>query len=78
MNMVSETLLMAAGGFRQAGLTIIMNPHYMDEAQGCDKMGLVWQDKLMADGTSSQATRQTETKNLEDAFLALSRGQEAS
>jgi len=55
-----------------------MNPHYMDEAQGCDKMGLVWQDKLMADGTSSQATRQTETKNLEDAFLALSRGQEAS
>jgi ABC-type multidrug transport system ATPase subunit len=55
-----------------------MNTHYMDEAQGCYKMGLVWQDKIMADGTSSQATRQTETKSLEDAFPALSRGQEAS
>jgi ABC-type multidrug transport system ATPase subunit len=55
-----------------------MNTHYMDEAQGCYKMGLVWQDKIMADGTSSQATRQTETKSLEDAFPALSRGQETS
>ena len=55
-----------------------MNTHYMDEAQGSYKMGLVWQDKLMADGTSSQATRQTETKNLEDAFLVLSRGKETS
>jgi hypothetical protein len=50
----------------------------MDEAQGCDKMELVWQDKLMAGGTSIQATRQTETKNREDAFPALPRGQEAS
>ena len=55
-----------------------MNTHYMDEAQGSYKMRQAWQDYLMADGTSSQATRQTEAKNLEDAFLALSRGQETS
>jgi hypothetical protein len=50
----------------------------MYEAQDRYKMGLVRQVNLMADGTSSQATRQTETKNLKDAFPALSRGQETS
>jgi ABC-2 type transport system ATP-binding protein len=50
----------------------------MDEAQHCDEIGLVRQGKLIAEGTPGQITRRTKTKNLEDAFLALSRGQETS
>ncbi len=60
---------------KQAGVTIVLTTHYMDEAQHCDKIGLVRQGKLIAEGTPGDITRQTNTANLEDAFLALSREQ---
>jgi ABC-2 type transport system ATP-binding protein len=50
----------------------------MDEAQHCDKIGLVRQGRLIADDTPLQIIKETKTTNLEDAFLALSRGQETS
>jgi ABC-2 type transport system ATP-binding protein len=63
---------------KQAGASIIITTHYMDEAQHCDKIGLVRQGRLIADGTPLQIMKETQTTNLEDAFLALSRGQETS
>jgi ABC-2 type transport system ATP-binding protein len=45
----------------------------MDEAQHCDKIGLLRLGKLIAEGTPGEITRQTNTASLEDAFLALSR-----
>ena len=60
---------------KQAGVTIVLTTHYMDEAQHCDKIGLVRQGKLIAEGTPSEITRRTKTTNLEDAFLALARQQ---
>jgi ABC-2 type transport system ATP-binding protein len=60
---------------KQAGVTIVLTTHYMDEAQHCDKIGLVRQGKLIAEGTPGEITRQTNTTNLEDAFLALARQQ---
>jgi ABC-2 type transport system ATP-binding protein len=53
----------------------VLTTHYMDEAQHCDKIGLVRQGRLIAEGTPSDITRQTNTANLEDAFLALARQQ---
>jgi ABC-2 type transport system ATP-binding protein len=56
---------------KRAGVTIVLTTHYMDEAQHCDKIGLVRQGKLIAEGTPGDIVKQTNTANLEDAFLAL-------
>ena len=58
---------------KHKGITIVMTTHYMDEAQHCDRIGLLRLGKLIAEGTPSEITRQTKTTSLEDAFLALSR-----
>jgi len=58
---------------KQKGITIVLTTHYMDEAQHCDKIGLLRLGKLIAEGAPGEITRQTNTTNLEDAFLALSR-----
>lgn len=55
------------------GITIVLTTHYMDEAQHCDRIGLLRQGVLIAEGAPAEITRQTNTINLEDAFLALSR-----
>jgi ABC-2 type transport system ATP-binding protein len=60
---------------KRAGVTIVMTTHYMDEAQHCDKIGLIRQGKLIAEGTPSDITSRTNTTDLEGAFLVLSRQQ---
>ena len=58
---------------KRKGITIVLTTHYMDEAQHCDRIGLLRQGVLIAEGAPSDITRQTNTTNLEDAFLVLSR-----
>jgi len=55
------------------GITIVLTTHYMDEAQHCDRIGLLRLGKLIAEGAPGEITRQTNTTSLEDAFLVLSR-----
>jgi ABC-2 type transport system ATP-binding protein len=62
---------------KRAGVTIVLTTHYMDEAQNCDRIGLIRQGKLIAEGTPGDITRRTNTENLEEAFLALARQQVA-
>jgi len=54
-------------------VTIVLTTHYMDEAQHCNRIGLLRQGKLIAEGAPAEITRMTNTTSLEDAFLALSR-----
>lgn len=58
---------------KATGITIVLTTHYMDEAQHCDKIGLLRLGKLIAEGAPAEITHMTNTTNLEDAFLALSR-----
>ena len=61
------------GMLKKRGITIVLTTHYMDEAQHCDRIGLLRQGQLIAEGTPREITHMTNTTNLEDAFLALSK-----
>jgi ABC-2 type transport system ATP-binding protein len=67
--------------FRQmaaAGTTIIVSSHVMDEADRCDRLGLVQYGRILAEGTPAEIRVQGGSQNLEEAFLALAgRGSES-
>jgi len=58
---------------RDDGTTILLTTHYMDEARRCEKIGLINRGRLIAEGTPDGLLELTKTKNLEDAFLSLTR-----
>jgi ABC-2 type transport system ATP-binding protein len=55
-----------------AGTTILVSSHVMDEAERCQRLGLIRNGKLLAEGTPDEVRAQAGTKNLEEAFLRLS------
>lgn len=54
---------------KQAGKTIIVTTHVMDEAEKCDRLGMIRNGKLIAVGTPKELIQQTGTANIEEAFL---------
>lgn len=58
---------------QKEGTTILITTHYMDEAFRCERVGLVDQGKLIAEGTPGDLLHQTGTGSLEEAFLALAK-----
>ena len=57
---------MAAGG-----TTIVVSSHVMDEAERCQRLGLIQYGKLLAEGSPAEVRAQAGRQNLEEAFLAL-------
>ena len=60
-----------------AGTTIVVSSHVMDEAERCQRLGLVQYGKLLAEGTPTEIRTLGGSQNLEEAFLALA-GRRAS
>jgi ABC-2 type transport system ATP-binding protein len=60
-----------------AGITILVSSHVMDEAERCQRLGLIRDGKLLAEGTPDEVRARAGTNNLEEAFLRLS-GRETS
>jgi ABC-2 type transport system ATP-binding protein len=61
-------------GFRRMaadGTTIVVSSHVMDEAERTDRLGLVLDGKLLAEGTADELRGRAGTERLEDAFLKL-------
>jgi ABC-type multidrug transport system ATPase subunit len=58
------------------GVTIMVTTHFLDEAEYCDRIGLVYQSRMIAEGSPDdlkervQSTERPEP-TLEDAFIAL-------
>jgi ABC-2 type transport system ATP-binding protein len=57
---------MAAGG-----TTIIVSSHVMDEAERCQRLGLIQYGRMLAEGSPAEIRATAGTQNLEDAFLKL-------
>ncbi len=53
------------------GTTVLVTTHYMDEAERCDRLGMMSLGHLIALGTPAQVAQQVGGKTLEDAFIIL-------
>lgn len=53
------------------GKTLIVTTHVMDEADKCDRLGLMRDGKLIAVGTPEELKKQTNTATIEEAFLVF-------
>lgn len=60
------------------GTTLLVSSHVMDEAAHCARLILLRAGRLVASSTPSQLLTRTGATNLDDAFLALVREQEAA
>jgi ABC-2 type transport system ATP-binding protein len=55
-----------------AGITIVVSSHVMDEAERCQRLGLIRLGKLLGEGTPNEVRAAAGTNSLEEAFLKLS------
>ncbi|MEN2768863.1 ABC transporter ATP-binding protein [Ornithinibacillus xuwenensis] len=51
------------------GTTIIVTTHVMDEAEKCDRLGLMREGSLIAIGSPVELKKNTNTESIEEAFL---------
>ena len=63
-------------GLADRGVTIMVTTHFMDEAEYCDRMALIYRGRVIALGTpddlkASVATPERPNPGMEDAFIAL-------
>ncbi len=63
-------------GVVEKGVTVMVTTHFMDEAEYCDRIALVFRGKIIAAGTPDQlkeqiAAPQNPDPSMEDAFIAL-------
>ena len=57
-----------------AGRTLLVSSHVMDEASRCDRLLLMREGRLLADDTPAELLRRTGAADVDSAFLALVAG----
>jgi ABC-2 type transport system ATP-binding protein len=60
----------------QKGVTVMVTTHFMDEAEYCDRIALIYQSKMITMGTPDELKEQAKSEQLphptmEDAFIQL-------
>jgi ABC-2 type transport system ATP-binding protein len=60
----------------ERGVTVMVTTHFLDEAEYCDRVGLVYRGRLIAEGSPDDLKERAHTDGraaptLEDAFIAL-------
>jgi ABC-2 type transport system ATP-binding protein len=63
-------------GLVQKGVTVLVTTHFMDEAEYCDRIGLIYRSEKIAEGTPEELKRlatsdECPDPTLEDAFIML-------
>ncbi|MBK1881443.1 ABC transporter ATP-binding protein [Luteolibacter pohnpeiensis] len=68
-------------GLVERGVTVMVTTHFMDEAEYCDRIGLIYRGQLIANGTPDElkemvATDEMPDPTMEDAFIELVTGKD--
>lgn len=58
-------------GLANQGITILVTTHYMDEAEDCGLLAMMYQGVLQDFGTPGQLKERWRQPNLEDVFIAM-------
>ena len=63
-------------GVVEKGVTVLVTTHFMDEAEYCDRIGLIYRGRKIAEGSPDHLKAEARTPEhpdptLEDAFIAL-------
>lgn len=56
----------------RSGMAIVMTTHYMDEANNCDRVAMMRDGRVIAQGTPASIIERTHSHTLEGSFLSLS------
>jgi len=57
----------------EAGTTVLVTTHYMDEAEYCDRISIMVAGKIGAMGTPAELKRQFEADSMDEVFVRLAR-----
>ncbi|MUT66133.1 ABC transporter ATP-binding protein [Paenibacillus sp. NEAU-GSW1] len=66
-----QTIWSELSQLTRSGVTILLTTHVMDEANKCDRLGLIRGGKLIAVGAPQSIIDQTGCSTIEEAFIAL-------
>jgi ribosome-dependent ATPase len=55
---------------RKRGVTIFISTHFMNEAERCDRVALMYEGRVLAQGSPAEIARNARAATLEDAFIA--------
>lgn len=70
-------------GLVEKGVTVLVTTHFMDEAEYCDRIGLVYRSRMIDIGSPDELKKKAQTPdnpfpNLEDAFIKIIENYEAA
>jgi ribosome-dependent ATPase len=54
---------------REKGVTIFLSTHFMNEAERCDRMSMMHQGRVLAQGPPAQLVAERKANSLEEAFI---------
>ncbi len=60
------------------GVTVVVTTHFMDEAEYCDRIGLIYRGRIIAEGPPDKLKADAGVNSLEEAFISLVEGQEVA
>ena len=64
-------------GFKEDGKSIVFSTHVLPLAEMiCDRIGLIYQGRIIAEGTMDELREKAQEENLEDIFLKLTESKE--
>ena len=66
------------GRHAAAGLTVVVTTHYMDEAERCDRLGLMSRGRLIGLGTPAEIRAHFGQPSIEDVFVELQQRDEGA